>query len=78
MKKAVFTPFRYSSSSSYHTACIQQYWHSLERTGVTSKFRLVPQQQKDRFSKSRVGKSPWNIGLKNTGGGRPKGSKNKK
>ena len=40
--------------------------------------RLVPQQQKDRFSKSRVGKSPWNIGLKNTGGGRPKGSKNKK
>ena len=40
--------------------------------------RLVPKEQKDRFSKSRVGKSPWNIGLKNTGGGRPKGSKNKK
>jgi hypothetical protein len=39
--------------------------------------RLLPQEQKDKFTKSRVGKSPWNFGLRNTGGGRPKGSKNK-
>jgi hypothetical protein len=39
--------------------------------------RIVPQEQIDRFNKVKIGVSPWNKGKKGTGGGRPKGSKNK-
>jgi hypothetical protein len=39
--------------------------------------RLISEEQKTRLKSLRIGLSSWNKGKKNTGGGRPKGSKNK-